>query len=96
MSSPEIRLLGDECLSQFDLLCDIIQQTEDPHDRDAANRPKADDQRARFKIWAGHLGVFAPDHASLDHRLRSNEAARSTMLAFLEELLDFLASGDAP
>jgi len=46
----------------------------------------AEEQQARFNIWAANLGVFADGHASIDHRLR--DSSKTYCLIF--QLLDAL------
>lgn len=43
----------------------------------------AEDQMARFKIWATNLGVFASGHASIEHRLRDNSEIYNLILQLL-------------
>lgn len=52
-----------------------------------------EDQLARFKIWAGNIGVDAEGHASLDYRLRDSSQARGLMLDLLEMLQSHLQLG---
>lgn len=44
------------------------------------------DERARFKIWAGNLGVFAGGYASADYRLRDDPNIRDVILTLLRRL----------
>ncbi|KAH7142858.1 hypothetical protein B0J13DRAFT_445063, partial [Dactylonectria estremocensis] len=40
----------------------------------------------RFKIWAGNVGVFAPEHASVDYRLRQDADVTEVLLSMLTSL----------
>lgn len=95
MTSADIRARADECLGHFKFLLEIETQVRDSRKGPASSNdePQIDDQRARFKIWAGNIGVFADGHASLDYRLRDNENARNLMKSFLGSLIDFLRRG---
>jgi hypothetical protein len=48
----------------------------------------AEEQQARFNIWAANLGVFADSHASLGRRLRDS----SNTYLLISQLLDALHS----
>lgn len=95
MDSMEIRAQAGECLDDLKLLRDIeVQVQESRMVPDLfADELKAEDQLARFEIWAANIGVFADGHASLDHRLRDSTDARNLMKTFLESLKDFLLRG---
>lgn len=57
----------------------------------------ADEQLARFKIWASNLGVFARGHASIDYRLGPLGCNRpefyNLILQFLEAIEANLKKG---
>lgn len=42
--------------------------------------------QAKFVDWAGYLGVFAVESASLDHRLKRNQQYRDLVLLVLDML----------
>lgn len=46
----------------------------------------AEEQQARFNMWAANLGVFADGHASIDHRLRDSSKTHSLIFQFLDAL----------
>jgi hypothetical protein len=46
----------------------------------------AEDQMARFNIWASNIGAFAPGHASADHRLRDSPEVHFLLMQLLEIL----------
>jgi predicted alpha/beta hydrolase family esterase len=46
----------------------------------------AEDQNARFHIWAANLGVFAPGHASSDHRLGQHPEVVQVLTQLLKAL----------
>lgn len=50
------------------------------------------DQLARFKIWAGILGVFAGGHSSADYRLRDDPDIKDIIIKLLQRLADNLES----
>ncbi|PMD49854.1 uncharacterized protein K444DRAFT_622465 [Hyaloscypha bicolor E] len=47
---------------------------------DAESSAWAEEQMARFSIWAANLGVFARGHASADYRLRDSDEVCSLIL----------------
>ena len=65
----------DNCLVQTDSL-DIVQQS------------LVEDQLARFSIWASNIGIFAPQKASMDHRLREAPEIRIVVISLLDALND--------
>lgn len=64
-----------------------------PDESRKAKAVDAEDQLARFKIWAGNIGVDAEGHASLDYRLRDSPQARALMLELIERLQSHLQRG---
>ena len=46
----------------------------------------ADEQQARFRLWAANLGVFASGQASIDHRLRDSSELQDLVLQLLDAL----------
>jgi hypothetical protein len=50
---------------------------------------------SRFSLWASNIGVFLPDNASLDYRLRTAPAAKVAFEASLETLCEHLLCGKA-
>jgi hypothetical protein len=51
---------------------------------------KLKDQLARFKIWAGNLGVFTGGRSSADYRLRNDQEIRDVIVKLLHRLEDNL------
>lgn len=50
----------------------------------------------RLKIWAGNVGVFAPDNASLDHRLRENPDLVEVVFSMTKKLQQSLHNAAHP
>lgn len=46
----------------------------------------AEEQQARFRLWAANLGVFAKGQASIDHRLRDSSELQDLVLQLLDAL----------
>ncbi|TQN69463.1 Fatty acid oxidation complex subunit alpha [Colletotrichum shisoi] len=59
------------------------QQASAVHARELS---MAEDQVARFSTWATAMGVFAPERASMDHRLRYAPDVRDVVDGLLESL----------
>jgi hypothetical protein len=58
----------------------------------------AEQQLAKFNLWADSLGVYAPFHAAADHRLRDQPDIRDLILSLLEILttkVQILLNGSA-
>ncbi|KAL8750456.1 MAG: hypothetical protein Q9184_006419 [Pyrenodesmia sp. 2 TL-2023] len=53
---------------------------------DARTRADTENQRGRFKIWAGTIGVFGAGRASTDARLRDDEDVKEVMIDLLLRL----------
>lgn len=47
----------------------------------------------RFQLWAVNVGLFDPDHESLDHRIREAAGLKTSLERFLESLRDSLNEG---
>jgi hypothetical protein len=45
-----------------------------------------EDTLVRFKIWAGNVGIFAPENASVDYRLRQDEEIVAVLTSILTSL----------
>lgn len=59
----------------------------DLFNRSAKERqPWAEDQLARFNVWATNLGVFATEHASVGYRLRDVPEISKLVMQQLEVL----------
>lgn len=97
MGPVSIRQRADECLSQFKLLLKIEDEVRENGKAEAGNLNftglRADEQLARYEIWASNIGVFADGHAALDYRVRDSEDARQLMIKFLGTLWEFLQGG---
>ncbi|KIL88188.1 kinesin light chain [Fusarium avenaceum] len=55
-----------------------------------ADNDKLQDQLARFKIWAGNLGVFTGGRSSADYRLRDDQDIKDVIVKLLQRLADNL------
>ncbi|KAF2230784.1 hypothetical protein EV356DRAFT_324935 [Viridothelium virens] len=91
-STVSVRHRADLCLDQFRTLLEIEAEVRGSSRTNEikSDELRAEDQRARFEMWAGNIGAFADGHASLDYRLRDTEDARELMVEFLRTLWDFL------
>lgn len=66
-----------------------IQEEELDQESDPRNEPTeewAQEQQARFRMWAANLGVFARGQASVDHRLRDSSELQDLVLQLLDAL----------
>jgi hypothetical protein len=82
-----IRKRAKECLEQYKLLIGINEEMGSvSHDVNML-----ENRFARFKIWAGHVGVFADGPCLLDRRL--HESTQILMLQFLTSLLEKIHNG---
>ena len=91
----ELREKAKECEKSFEQL---LQIEEEVGEGDKAGEQKNDtirtaDHLARFRMWAGNIGVFAIGHASLDYRLKGSKEMRQDMLELLSTLQEFLRRG---
>jgi hypothetical protein len=86
---------AERCIGQFDTLLHVGDEAQSSSKaaQIKINKVRVEDQFARFRMWAGNIGVFAQDHASLDYRLRESTKGKSVMLGLLETLCEFLQSG---
>jgi hypothetical protein len=97
MEHCNIRDQANNCLRGFNLLLELGvgaagdgKATKNGYDIAAI-----EDQLARFRMWAGNIGVFAGGSASVDHRLRKNEEAGKLMFEFLQTLHEFIREGES-
>lgn len=74
-TTPSIFDLGYRCEAMF------CQSTSDP--RLAIAHSRLEELHQRFSAWVSYLGVLAPGHASLDHRLRFSAEVRSMVVNLL-------------
>lgn len=84
MDRSTISIVAESCNNEFTALLDsdpLRRQTERAQLAEAV-----EEERARFRIWAAHIGVFAEHHSSLDYRLRESEKVRSLVISQLEIL----------
>ncbi|KIX10281.1 uncharacterized protein Z518_01363 [Rhinocladiella mackenziei CBS 650.93] len=88
---------ADDCLNQFKLLVKIENEVREAGKTEAQDlgfgELRADEQLARFEMWASNIGVFADGHASLDYRVRDRDDAKQLMIEFLGTLGDFIHRG---
>ncbi|KAH7396984.1 hypothetical protein DE146DRAFT_756667 [Phaeosphaeria sp. MPI-PUGE-AT-0046c] len=75
------------CAQLLDQLSLLLQDPERAQ-LSALQQSEAEDQSARFQVWAGNLGAFQrlPATASLDHRLRESPRIATQIYELLEEL----------
>lgn len=48
---------------------------------------RAKEQVERFRLWASHIGVFAPYRWSLDYRLRNSPEVSTILIRMLDVLM---------
>ena len=96
MAATEMRSIADACSKQLELLVKVNDTVQyNKADNWDSNELSVDEHLARFRMWAGNIGVFAEAHASLDHRLKDNEGAKQLMVNFLVTLRTFLQRGQS-
>ncbi len=81
MDHVTIAAAAELCNDEFSALLSSEQLRKRADKADAV-----EEERARFRIWAAHIGTFAKYHASLDYRLRESKTVRSLVLSQLELL----------
>lgn len=64
----------------------FVQLQLDAHLVQPLSESEFEDQLGRFKIWAGHLGVFAADTASADFRLKDDQDVKDIIINMLTRL----------
>lgn len=64
--------------------------------RDSNLRLDLENILVRLKIWAGNVGVFAPDNASLDYRLRDDPDLGDVLLSMVAKLKQSLNKALCP
>lgn len=93
------------CLQAFDVLSGTISTIEAENDRghhdtvyDSPSQvlclATANDQVARFKIWAGNIGAHQKGRDSLDYRLREASHIRVQTVRLLGDLWETLQDGE--
>lgn len=84
MDRGTIVSVAESCRDEFIALLDSdpLQQQADKADLAEA----VEEEQARFRVWAAHIGTFATHHSSLDYRLRESEKVRSLVISQLEVL----------
>jgi hypothetical protein len=90
MDETAIRKRASAVCKSFAALIFICPASDETRKAKTIN---VEDQQARFRIWAGNIGVDAEGHASLDYRLRDSPQAHSLMLELLESLQSHLQRG---
>lgn len=73
-----------QCLISFG---QCLQQSVSVHPRGVS---LVEDQFARFSLWTSSTGVFAPNRASMDHRLREAPDIQEVVAGLLEALDDHI------
>jgi hypothetical protein len=75
------------CMKAFNLLVSRLEVSVDEHKK--LMPPSAvQNQRDRFKIWAGNLGALQQGRASIDFRLRESSLMQTIVLRLLNQLED--------
>ncbi|KAJ0159680.1 hypothetical protein CTA2_9284 [Colletotrichum tanaceti] len=80
LMGPNIAASANKCLESFQ---ECLQRASAVHARELS---RVEDQIARFSTWATAMGVFAPERASMDHRLRYASDVRDVVDGLLESL----------
>ncbi|WQF77379.1 Putative Zinc finger C2H2-type [Colletotrichum destructivum] len=80
LMGPNIAASANKCLDSFQ---ECLQRASAVHARELS---MVEDQVARFSTWATAMGVFAPERASMDHRLRYAPDVRDVVDGLLESL----------
>lgn len=79
-AEPTVAASANKCLESFQL---CLLRGSTVHARELS---KVEDQVARVSTWATAMGVFAPERASMDHRLRYAPDVRNVVNGLLESL----------
>ncbi|KAH6981610.1 hypothetical protein BKA56DRAFT_731124 [Ilyonectria sp. MPI-CAGE-AT-0026] len=77
---PTVAASANECLESFQ---QCLLRASSIHPRELS---MVEDQVARFSTWATGIGVFAPERASMDHRLRYAPEVQGVVAGLLESL----------
>ncbi|UKZ74267.1 hypothetical protein TrVFT333_001929 [Trichoderma virens FT-333] len=75
-----IAIRAAQCLESFQ---QCLQRVSSVHPREFS---VVEDQMARLSTWTAGIGVFAPERASIDHRLRYAPEVQSAVTGLLESL----------
>lgn len=81
MAHTTIAAVAELCNNEFSALLESDQLRQQ-----TGKAEMVEEERARFRIWAAHIGTFAKYHASLDYRLRESKTVRSLVISQLELL----------
>jgi len=82
-SAGEIQVWSRKCFAGFNKNKVRLEKAGDhPH----LSLTDLEIEHARFKIWAGNLGVLQSGASSLDARLRDSRVIRSSMLRLMSRL----------
>jgi len=84
-STDEIQGWGRKCFVGFN---NTKAQLEKAGDHPHLSLTDLEIEQARFKIWAGNLGVLKSGASSLDARLRDSRVIRSSMLRLVSRLAE--------
>lgn len=90
VSGLSIASASNGCLKAFDLLSSGLIASGD-NNKSCMPPMALNNQRDRFKIWAGNLGALQQGHASLDFRLKESSFLQTTFLELLSRLRDTLS-----
>lgn len=69
------------CLQSFDDILHFLPADHNAHD-------SVNDNRSRFRIWAGNIGAHHVDSRSADYRVREAPEVAERILELLDELVD--------
>lgn len=86
-----------ECAQLLDQLSSLLHDSR-CEERSALQQTAAEDQSARFRIWAGNLGAFQrlPAASSLDYRLLESPKIAAQVQELLKDLYDAAENGAVP
>jgi hypothetical protein len=84
MDHGTIASVAESCRNEFTALLDSDPLRQQADKADLAEA--VEEEQARFRVWAAHIGTFATHHSSLDYRLRESEKVRSLVISQLEVL----------
>lgn len=74
----------------------ILTPTQTDKTLSSSLRQELADILVRLKVWAGNVGVFAPDNASVDYRLREDEDLVEVVSSMMRKLKQTLSQAIHP
>lgn len=84
MADGTIASVAESCRDELSALLNSISLRQQADKADLLEA--VEEEQARFRVWAAHIGTFATHHSSLDYRLRESEKVRSLVISQLEVL----------